>query len=632
MVKTRAGAHNGQLSPCVGSERGFGGFLDLRESVLACVRTTVSPTERLHFLRRVRVTFFFSSSLPSGADDLDATWTSHATTSRPLRRHELGPELMTPAVASRDQGDPDGEPPDPVISDHRTHTHTSQPTRARALPAMHARARPVARRTVDNKQHCDHGGWPGFEFQCKILLDFYSTAAPSALGLSSTSRPAPVWISCASHLNHFVVSNMLSFHFAAPPFRLAATRVSSNIYRSMVASTNVATFIILHGSVRLGSSLFCLHCLYEDAMDAAAKLQLEEAFNAQPPTHADKTTPGDVRAETCLRVARGTAHNCFLPPLPSACSPGEIVSNPNADLSLSTPLLPLSEAVTLTAGDVVAEPPSHALSPSLDAPSVNATATALKLYAQALLTSSKCLPLKPAQPKPIFSPQGCFRCLARDHQVRHCRDPVRCKNYGEATSQYANIYVMLPSVALNPAPFIRDAIAAELPGMEFAMHFSPIHHGHGRITLERSEDTGNRFNRVPPWLGYLSATDYPIEHWTPDHIPAAFSNIGHVCEIDPTCVNGYNFSSVRVVVELDEEEPVREDLWLRSPGGGGIQVRVARMRIWPAGHSSMATATTFPTSPHRLLLHQPLYNHCRNPTPHPYRRSAATTAACTPRR
>ncbi|TVU26335.1 hypothetical protein EJB05_28875, partial [Eragrostis curvula] len=46
MVKTRAGAHNGQLSPCVGSGRGFGGFLGLRErlfSLSKCRRGRSSP-------------------------------------------------------------------------------------------------------------------------------------------------------------------------------------------------------------------------------------------------------------------------------------------------------------------------------------------------------------------------------------------------------------------------------------------------------------------------------------------------------------------------------------------------------------------------------------------------------------
>lgn len=90
---------------------------------------------------------------------------------------------------------------------------------------------------------------------------------------------------------------------------------------------------------------------------------------------------------------------------------------------------------------------------------------------------------------------------------------------------------------------------------ETALHYSPIHHGHGRVTLERSEDTCNRFFRVLPWLRYLSVTDYPIEHWTTEHLSSAFGCLGHVREIDPSYVSGYNFSSVRLVMELEDDEP-----------------------------------------------------------------------------
>ncbi|TVU29239.1 hypothetical protein EJB05_20797, partial [Eragrostis curvula] len=48
MVKTRAEAHNGQLSPCVGSGRGFEGFLGLRErlfSLAKCCRGRSYPRQ-----------------------------------------------------------------------------------------------------------------------------------------------------------------------------------------------------------------------------------------------------------------------------------------------------------------------------------------------------------------------------------------------------------------------------------------------------------------------------------------------------------------------------------------------------------------------------------------------------------
>jgi hypothetical protein len=49
-------------------------------------------------------------------------------------------------------------------------------------------------------------------------------------------------------------------------------------------------------------------------------------------------------------------------------------------------------------------------------------------YLQALLTPAKPRQTLARRPAPIVSTTGCFRCLASDHLVRECRDPVRCRN------------------------------------------------------------------------------------------------------------------------------------------------------------------------------------------------------------
>lgn len=183
------------------------------------------------------------------------------------------------------------------------------------------------------------------------------------------------------------------------------------------------------------------------------------------------------------------------------------------------------------------------------------------------------------------------------------RDIWVARGRDEANLRYAYVSV-LPAVA-QPAIFIRDALESELGAIqvemlpssrgamlacfpaveerETAMQMSPfLFQGH-RVELERSEETSNRFHCAPRWLGYLSVRDFPIEHWFAEHIEASLRCIGTVVEIDPTCLNGFDFSSVRIVVELedDNEDDVPTTVCIRCPGGAGCNVRCHVVRIWP---------------------------------------------------
>ncbi|TVU21831.1 hypothetical protein EJB05_31499, partial [Eragrostis curvula] len=205
----------------------------------------------------------------------------------------------------------------------------------------------------------------------------------------------------------------------------------------------------------------------------------------------------------------------------------------------------------------------------------------------------------------------------------------------ELGARYAYAYVMPPSVAVNPAPFIIYALNSELRGVdvellpssrgiklvrfctmddrEAAMLLMPFRHGYGRLTLERSVDTENRFHRAQCWLAYLAILDFSLEHWFPANIEAAVCKFGTLMEIDPTCISGFDFSSVRVVVELEHEGPVPSDLWLRSPGGAGILARVNTMRVWPraAQFDGEGLYVPFFPPPHRL----PRSTALRQPSP-----------------
>ncbi|TVU18768.1 hypothetical protein EJB05_34881, partial [Eragrostis curvula] len=171
-----------------------------------------------------------------------------------------------------------------------------------------------------------------------------------------------------------------------------------------------------------------------------------------------------------------------------------------------------------------------------------------------------------------------------------------------AVARYAYAYLS-SNVAANPAPFIHAALHAAAPDLafellpssrgnmllrfpniaacEFAVTLSPIYHDGGTMELEHSADTGNRFLDTPEWLAYISVLDYPLEHWFVANIRAAFRCFGTVVEIDPTCLSGFDYSSLRLIVEVRDRSVIPEDVWITAPGGAGCIVRVTIIHAWP---------------------------------------------------
>jgi hypothetical protein len=87
---------------------------------------------------------------------------------------------------------------------------------------------------------------------------------------------------------------------------------------------------------------------------------------------------------------------------------------------------------------------------------------------------------------------------------------------------------------------------------DLAVDHGPIFHGGLVVDLERPEAAENRFFTGPGWHVFLSAADFPLEHWYPANIRCIFAAVGHVAEIDPLCMLGHDFSSLRVVLELTD--------------------------------------------------------------------------------
>lgn len=171
-----------------------------------------------------------------------------------------------------------------------------------------------------------------------------------------------------------------------------------------------------------------------------------------------------------------------------------------------------------------------------------------------------------------------------------------------AAARYAYCFVG-EYAAQNPAPFICAALDVAAPGLvfellpsshgamllcfltiadrDYAIARGPVVHQGSRLELVRSSETSNRFLRVPEWLAYLSVRDFPLEHWFPANISAAFRSFGTVAEIDPLCLSGYDFSSLRLTIELHHPRDIPKDVWLMSPDGGGCVMNVNVVRVWP---------------------------------------------------
>ncbi|KAJ1272950.1 hypothetical protein BS78_06G242300 [Paspalum vaginatum] len=176
----------------------------------------------------------------------------------------------------------------------------------------------------------------------------------------------------------------------------------------------------------------------------------------------------------------------------------------------------------------------------------------------------------------------------------------------EFGSRVAYAYLNEDAPTLNPSPFIRAAIYSVANAVHYTMHPSsrgammlifdnrelrdavvdmqPIIHDGGRLSLERSEETSNRFLAIPEWLVALEATDFPAEHWNPVGIPAGFRKLGTVVEIDPENIHPNprhsDYTSLRVVIERVRPTGIPEDHWIANHRGLGTTFGVRVLRVW----------------------------------------------------
>jgi hypothetical protein len=135
--------------------------------------------------------------------------------------------------------------------------------------------------------------------------------------------------------------------------------------------------------------------------------------------------------------------------------------------------------------------------------------------------------------------------------------------------------VMMPSS--RGAMLLRFSSRAE---RDLAVNHGPIFLGGVVVDLERPEAAENRFFAGPMWRVFLSATDFPLEHWYPANIRSIIAVVGYVAEIDLLCLLGHDFNSLHVVLELTDLERVPRELHIVGADGEGTITRLTSLFIW----------------------------------------------------
>ncbi|CAN6308352.1 unnamed protein product [Urochloa humidicola] len=200
----------------------------------------------------------------------------------------------------------------------------------------------------------------------------------------------------------------------------------------------------------------------------------------------------------------------------------------------------------------------------------------------------------------------------------------------DVAGRLAFAYVHPPEVSASVALFIRSAITSVAPlvpvellpssrgamilrftcfaDREYIRLRSPILFNGGELKLERPEETSNRFFRQPEWLAYVTVVDYPPEHWEEiEHIKSSFRGFCNVVEIDPACLTGYDYSPLRLVIEVTHRLEIPSEVWVDADDNvlGGSIVQIMPIRVWPRANQVGPDGELIPFFPPAPQQNQP---------------------------
>lgn len=164
-----------------------------------------------------------------------------------------------------------------------------------------------------------------------------------------------------------------------------------------------------------------------------------------------------------------------------------------------------------------------------------------------------------------------------------------------------------PSVPMaDVSPFIRNALRLVdpllpvdlLPSSRGAMllrcesmsardslhRHNPISLHGTQLILQKPEETSNRFFRIPTWLAFVAVSDFPNEHWYEPKIKECFKGFSEVAEINPECLTGENFASLRLLLVVNDRLEIPFEMRISSRHGvgrDGAVAKIAPIRVWP---------------------------------------------------
>lgn len=261
---------------------------------------------------------------------------------------------------------------------------------------------------------------------------------------------------------------MLSFHLVASPARLDVDRVGWGVFRLMVSCQVVADSIAVRGVLQTGSAILHIHSSLAAACRAAKRAEAEGADHTDvglrlngAPTALTAQRP--LRTPTCLQLLRPSPQD-----------------NPEAATGSRGLMREISEDFGASSGGTVMLPqggtrrcrPGTGHAPPALTPVGAVTAPPpLSSYLQALLTPSRPSKPSPSRPALITTSVVCFCCLAADHLVRDCRDPVCCHNC-RGTGHRTNRCRM--SIARVLTPFPRRRATVTNPTAHASVHAVPF--------------------------------------------------------------------------------------------------------------------------------------------------------------
>ncbi|KAL5647400.1 hypothetical protein ACJX0J_041755, partial [Zea mays] len=174
---------------------------------------------------------------------------------------------------------------------------------------------------------------------------------------------------------------------------------------------------------------------------------------------------------------------------------------------------------------------------------------------------------------------------------------------------------------------------------------SPISFEGASLSLERPEETSNRFIRSPEWLALVALTDFPPEQWSEASIRRCFTAGAEVLEINPDCLDGHNFGPLQLVLEVNHYLDIPYEILVSEHCGlsrEGSLVQVMPLQIWPRSAQLDPAGRLIPffhhphrptsccTSAARLAIQwcSPLPLPCHPPPPSPTPRALTWHRSC----